>query len=55
MTVSYKGKTYPVCCSGCRDEFNDNPEKYAKKADARRQGRPRQGQGGREARRQGQG
>ena len=34
MTVSYQGKTYPVCCSGCRDEFNDNPEKYAKKADA---------------------
>src|SRR5947209_5969572 len=33
MTVSYQGKTYPVCCSGCRDEFNDNPEKYAKKAD----------------------
>lgn len=33
MTVSYQGKTYPVCCSGCRDEFNDNPEKYARKAD----------------------
>jgi len=26
-TVSYKGKTYYVCCSGCRDEFNENPEK----------------------------
>lgn len=25
-TVSYKGKTYYVCCSGCRDEFNANPE-----------------------------
>lgn len=33
MTVSFQGKTYPVCCTGCRDEFNDNPEKYAKKAD----------------------
>ena len=33
ITVSYQGKTYPVCCTGCRDEFNDNPEKYAKKAD----------------------
>ena len=33
MTVSFQGKTYPVCCSGCRDEFNDNPEKYARKAD----------------------
>jgi len=32
MTVSYQGKTFPVCCSGCRDEFNENPEKYASKA-----------------------
>ena len=35
MTVSYQGKSYPVCCTGCRDEFNDNPEKYAKMADCR--------------------
>jgi YHS domain-containing protein len=26
-TVSYKGVTYYVCCSGCRDAFNENPEK----------------------------
>jgi len=32
MTVSYKGKSYPICCSGCRDEFNEDPEKYVKKA-----------------------
>jgi len=32
MTVTYQGKSYPICCSGCRDEFNENPEKYAKKA-----------------------
>jgi YHS domain-containing protein len=32
MTVTYQGKSYPLCCSGCRDEFNDNPEKYVKKA-----------------------
>jgi YHS domain-containing protein len=32
MTVMYQGKTYAICCSGCRDEFNDNPEKYVKKA-----------------------
>lgn len=32
MSVSYQGKSYPICCSGCRDEFNENPEKYAKKA-----------------------
>jgi YHS domain-containing protein len=24
--VSYKGKTYWVCCSGCKDLFNENPE-----------------------------
>lgn len=28
MSVSYNGKTYYVCCSGCRDEFNANPKKY---------------------------
>lgn len=27
-TVSYNGKTYYVCCSGCRDEFMENPKKY---------------------------
>ena len=32
MTVSYQGKSYPLCCSGCRDEFNDNPGKYVQKA-----------------------
>ena len=26
IAVSYKGKTYYVCCSGCRDLFNENPE-----------------------------
>jgi YHS domain-containing protein len=26
MSVSYKGKTYYFCCSGCRDLFNENPE-----------------------------
>lgn len=28
--VSYMGKTYYVCCSGCRDEFNASPAKYVK-------------------------
>lgn len=32
MTVSFKGATYPLCCTGCRDEFNENPDKYIKKA-----------------------
>jgi hypothetical protein len=27
MPVSYMGVTYYVCCSGCRDAFNDNPAK----------------------------
>jgi YHS domain-containing protein len=26
MQVSYKGKSYYVCCSGCKDLFNENPE-----------------------------
>jgi len=25
--VQYKGQTYYVCCGGCLDEFNDNPDK----------------------------
>ena len=29
-TVSHMGKTYYVCCSGCRDEFNAAPAKYVK-------------------------
>ncbi len=30
IAVSYKGKTYYVCCSGCRDAFKEEPEKYIK-------------------------
>lgn len=30
IAVSFNGKTYYVCCSGCRDEFNADPKKYAK-------------------------
>ncbi len=36
MPVTYKGKTYYVCCSGCRDAFNDEPEKYIKEFEARK-------------------
>jgi YHS domain-containing protein len=32
IAVSYQGKTYHVCCTGCRDEFNASPEKYIKAA-----------------------
>jgi len=30
IEVGYNGKKYFVCCSGCRDEFNADPKKYAK-------------------------
>jgi hypothetical protein len=26
ITVAHKGQTYYVCCTGCRDLFNDDPE-----------------------------
>ncbi len=28
MTVSFEGKSYWVCCSGCQAAFNDDPEKW---------------------------
>jgi len=34
--VSYKGESFWVCCSGCRDEFNANPEKYIKEFKAKK-------------------
>jgi len=36
ISVSHNGKTYYVCCSGCRDEFKDSPEKYIKEWEAKR-------------------
>jgi hypothetical protein len=36
MTVSYMGQTYYVCCSGCRDAFNENPAKIIKEYLARK-------------------
>lgn len=32
MSVTHEGKSYPLCCSGCLEEFKENPEKYIKKA-----------------------
>jgi len=29
-TYEYKGKIYNLCCSGCIEEFRNNPEKYIK-------------------------
>ncbi len=36
IPVTYEGKTYYVCCSGCRDEFKANPAKYVKEWEAKR-------------------
>jgi len=36
QAVSYKGKTYYVCCSGCREAFKDEPEKYIKEFEERK-------------------
>jgi YHS domain-containing protein len=39
MPVSYKGEVYYVCCSGCRDAFNENPEKYIAEFKAKKAGK----------------
>jgi YHS domain-containing protein len=36
MEVTYNGKTYYVCCTGCRDEFKANPKKYVEEWEAKR-------------------
>ncbi len=36
IAVKYKGKTYYVCCSGCRQAFEDDPEGVIAEAAARR-------------------
>ena len=40
-TVSYNGKTYWVCCSGCQAAFNDDPKRWlAKMAEADKAKKP---------------
>jgi hypothetical protein len=34
--VMYQGKTYYVCCSGCRDAFNESPGKYVAEFEKKR-------------------
>jgi hypothetical protein len=49
MTITFQGQTFPICCTGCRDEFNESPEKYIKKASLMAQSRDstaKSGQGG---------
>jgi hypothetical protein len=36
IPVSFKGTTYYVCCSGCKDAFLENPEKYIKEFEERK-------------------
>jgi hypothetical protein len=36
IKVEYKGKTYYVCCSGCRDAFNDEPARFIKEFEERK-------------------
>ncbi len=36
IPVSYKGVTYYVCCSGCKDAFDENPEKFIKEYEAKK-------------------
>jgi hypothetical protein len=36
IKVVYQGKTYYVCCSGCRDVFKDDPEKFIKEYEERK-------------------
>jgi YHS domain-containing protein len=39
IPITYKGQTYYVCCSGCKQAFNENPEKilaeYRQRIEAR--------------------
>lgn len=37
IKVEYKGKTYYVCCSGCQQAFQDDPEGILKDYQARRE------------------
>lgn len=36
MPVSYMGKTYYVCCGGCRTEFNADPAKYIREYETKK-------------------
>ncbi|MBX9582496.1 MAG: hypothetical protein K2X87_19500 [Gemmataceae bacterium] len=35
MKVTHNGQDYYVCCSGCRDAFKEDPEKFIKEAAAK--------------------
>jgi YHS domain-containing protein len=39
IAISYKGQTYYVCCTGCKQAFNENPEKILAEYRARLEAR----------------
>lgn len=39
LSVSFEGKSYPLCCTGCRDEFTENPRKYIARFEKKNAGR----------------
>lgn len=49
IPVSYQGQTYYVCCTGCRDYFNENPEavlaEYRERQELERKKREQAGDG----------
>jgi hypothetical protein len=36
IAVAFQGKTYYVCCSGCRDAFKQDPVKFVREFEARK-------------------
>lgn len=42
MSVTYKGRSYPVCCSGCAAAFNDDPERWLAKLAKAEEGRKKE-------------
>ncbi len=32
LSITYQGQTYPLCCTGCREQFLESPARYVEKA-----------------------
>ncbi|CAN5721915.1 hypothetical protein BH23PLA1_BH23PLA1_31900 [soil metagenome] len=35
LSITYQGQTYPLCCTGCREQFLESPARYVEKAKSR--------------------
>jgi YHS domain-containing protein len=46
MAVTYKGQTYYVCCTGCRQAFDDDPEGILAEAKQREEEKRKKSRGG---------